>query len=69
MQGIGPVLANRILEARNAIGGVLSAHQLAGIPGIGPARLEAIIDAGGSRVTSTPATSPGPAPALASVGA
>jgi competence protein ComEA len=46
VQGIGPVLANRILEARSANGGVLTAAQMDAIEGIGPARLEALKAAG-----------------------
>ena len=47
IDGIGPVLSERIIEHRNALGGFTSTQQLLDIPGIGPERLEAIIDAGG----------------------
>lgn len=44
--GIGPALSRRIVEARNAAGGFDSAQDLLDIPGIGPARLQALVDAG-----------------------
>jgi competence ComEA-like helix-hairpin-helix protein len=47
INGIGPVLSERIIEHRNALGGFTSTQQLLDIPGIGPERLEAIVNAGG----------------------
>lgn len=42
LDGIGPTLAGRIVEWRDARGGVASIDQLLEVPGIGPGRLEAI---------------------------
>jgi competence protein ComEA len=42
LDGIGPTLAGRIVEWRRAHGGFASIDQLLDVPGIGPARLEAI---------------------------
>lgn len=42
LDGIGPALASRIVEWRDAHGGFASVDQLLEVPGIGPARLEAL---------------------------
>jgi competence protein ComEA len=42
LDGIGPTLAARIVEWRRAHGGFASVDQLLDVPGIGPARLEAV---------------------------
>jgi competence protein ComEA len=42
LDGIGPTLAARIVEWRRAHGGFASIDQLLDVPGIGPARLEAL---------------------------
>lgn len=42
LDGIGPTLAARIVEWRRAHGGFASVDQLLEVPGIGPARLEAM---------------------------
>ena len=42
LDGIGPTLAARIVEWRAAHGGFASVDQLLEVPGIGPARLEAL---------------------------
>jgi competence protein ComEA len=42
LDGIGPTLAARIVEWRQAHGGFSSVEQLMDVPGIGPARLEAL---------------------------
>jgi len=42
LDGIGPTLAARIVEWRRAHGGFASVDQLLEVPGIGPARLEAL---------------------------
>jgi competence protein ComEA len=42
LDGIGPTLAARIVEWRGAHGGFASVEQLLEVPGIGPARLEAL---------------------------
>lgn len=42
LDGIGPTLAARIVEWRDARGGVASLDQLLEVPGIGPGRLEAL---------------------------
>jgi competence protein ComEA len=42
LPGVGPVLANRIVEARDSRGGFRTADDLRTIPGIGPARLEKV---------------------------
>jgi competence protein ComEA len=42
LDGIGPTLAGRIVEWRRAHGGFASVDQLLDVPGIGPARLEAL---------------------------
>jgi competence protein ComEA len=42
LDGIGPTLAGRIVEWRRAHGGFASVDQLLEVPGIGPARLEAL---------------------------
>ncbi len=42
LDGIGPTLAARIVEWRQAHGGFASVEQLLDVPGIGPARLEAV---------------------------
>jgi competence protein ComEA len=42
LPGVGPVLANRIVEARDARGGFRTADDLRAVPGIGPARLERV---------------------------
>lgn len=42
LDGIGPTLAQRIIEWRTAHGGFASVDQLLEVPGIGPARLEAL---------------------------
>lgn len=42
LDGVGPALARRILEARQARGGFSSVDDLAEVPGIGPKRLEAL---------------------------
>jgi competence protein ComEA len=42
LDGIGPTLAARIVEWRRAHGGFASIDQLMDVPGIGPARLEAL---------------------------
>jgi competence protein ComEA len=44
LDGIGPALAERIVEHRDALGGFASIEQLDEVPGIGPARLEALRD-------------------------
>jgi competence ComEA-like helix-hairpin-helix protein len=44
--GIGPVLSQRIIEQRNAVGRFSSPHDLLDIRGIGEARLEALMNAG-----------------------
>ena len=43
VHGIGPVLAQRIIEYRDRIGGFTFPYQLKAVPGIGPARMEAIL--------------------------
>jgi competence protein ComEA len=40
LPGVGPVLANRIVESRDARGGFRSADDLRTVSGVGPARLE-----------------------------
>ena len=42
LDGIGPTLAERIVEWRTAHGGLASVDQLLDVPGIGPARLDAL---------------------------
>lgn len=42
LDGIGPTLAARIVEWRTTNGGFASVDQLLDVPGIGPARLEAL---------------------------
>jgi len=42
LDGIGPTLAARIVEWRDAHGGFASVDQLLEVPGIGPGRLEAL---------------------------
>lgn len=42
LDGIGPTLAERIVEWRAAHGGFASVDQLLEVPGIGPARLESL---------------------------
>jgi competence protein ComEA len=42
LDGIGPTIAARIVEWRRAHGGFASIDQLLDVPGIGPARLEAL---------------------------
>ncbi len=42
LDGVGPALAARILEWRQAHGGFSSVDQVDDVPGIGPARLEAL---------------------------
>lgn len=42
LDGIGPTLAARIIEWRTAHGGFASVEQLMEVPGIGPARMEAL---------------------------
>ncbi len=42
LDGIGPTLAARIVEWRRTHGGFASVDQLLDVPGIGPARLEAL---------------------------
>lgn len=42
LPGIGPVLANRIVETRRRIGGIESVEDLAIVPGVGPRTVEAI---------------------------
>jgi competence protein ComEA len=42
LDGIGPTLAARIVEWRGAHGGFSAVDQLLDVPGIGPARLEAL---------------------------
>jgi competence protein ComEA len=42
LPGVGPVLANRIVESRDARGGFRSAEDLRAVPGVGPARLERV---------------------------
>jgi competence protein ComEA len=42
LDGIGPTLAQRIVEWRTAHGGLASVDQLLDVPGIGPARLDAL---------------------------
>ena len=42
LDGIGPTLAERIVEWRTAHGGFASVDQLLDVPGIGPARLDAL---------------------------
>ncbi len=42
LDGIGPTLAARIVEWRRTHGGFSSVDQLLDVPGIGPARLEAL---------------------------
>jgi competence protein ComEA len=44
LDGIGPTLAGRIVEWRRSHGGFSSVDQLMDVPGIGPARLEALRD-------------------------
>jgi competence protein ComEA len=44
LDGIGPTLAGRIVEWRRTHGGFSSVDQLMDVPGIGPARLEALRD-------------------------
>ncbi len=44
LDGIGPTLAERIVEERRARGGFASVEDLDEVPGIGPARLEALKD-------------------------
>ena len=44
LDGIGPTLAGRIVEERQARGGFASIDDLDEVPGIGPARLEALRD-------------------------
>jgi competence protein ComEA len=44
LDGIGPALAARIVDHRDALGGFASVDQLDEVPGIGPARLEALRD-------------------------
>ena len=42
LPGIGPVLARRILETRDQLGGFQSLEELLEVPGIGPGRFEQI---------------------------
>jgi competence ComEA-like helix-hairpin-helix protein len=42
LDGVGPALAARIVEWRQAHGGFSSVDQVDDVPGIGPARLEAL---------------------------
>ena len=42
LPGVGPVLANRIVEARDSRGGFRSADDLRTVPGIGPARMDRV---------------------------
>ena len=44
LDGVGPVMADKIVEWRNARGGVGSVDELDEIPGIGPKKLEALRD-------------------------
>jgi len=58
LPGVGPALAQRIVEERDKRGGFGSVSDLESVPGIGPARLEAIA----ARVTiSSPAQAHPPA--------
>ncbi|MCC7205254.1 MAG: helix-hairpin-helix domain-containing protein [Phycisphaeraceae bacterium] len=58
LPGVGPALAQRIVEERDKRGGFGSVNDLESVPGIGPARLEAIA----ARVTiSSPAQDHPPA--------
>lgn len=61
---IGPALAQRIIEARDRAGGFASLEDLDAVKGIGPRTLEALRPhvRVGPRATSSPATSPAPAP-------
>jgi competence protein ComEA len=40
LPGVGPVLANRIVDVRDSRGGFRNADELRAVPGVGPARLE-----------------------------
>ena len=42
LPGVGPVLANRIVEVRDSRGGFRTADDLRSVPGVGPARLERV---------------------------
>jgi competence protein ComEA len=42
LDGIGPTLASRIVEWRDAHGGFRSVDDLLDVPGIGPTRLESL---------------------------
>jgi competence protein ComEA len=42
LDGIGPALASRIVEWREAHGGIRSVDDLLDVPGIGPTRLESL---------------------------
>lgn len=44
LPGIGPVLAQRIVDHRERIGGFTSVEELAEVPGIGPALLDGVRD-------------------------
>ena len=46
INGIGPVLSERVMDQRNALGGPLTREQLLEIDGIGPVRADAILNAG-----------------------
>lgn len=46
LHGIGPVTADAIIQARQASGGFDSVHDLLDVKGIGPKKLQSIIDAG-----------------------
>src|ERR1700687_3434800 len=42
LPGVGPVLANRIVEVRDSRGGFRTADDLRTVPGIGPARMDRV---------------------------